>query len=736
MNRSWKRYPEHKAQIFDMPTLSTIVRLHAALLLFIGSSSLVAQQDSGAPLKPDALSDRITTLEAADGDDTSGDRARAIANYVEALRIAEQLLASGEKMAEFRRQIEEAPVKREQLAAESHGLSDDEQPPNEESETVDLTALTTVFETIKTRLDLAQAAVASHVEEEKRRVERLAGLPDLIAKATADLAALPDVSPPLATATEVDRSAYELAAGNRELLRQERETLQAELQFYEATAALFAAKGGHANQRLVGLTDSAAAWQALIDRRRLASTGEAADRARADARRLAGNSEAQIIAEESAELTAKHGALSRQMADASKRLAKLARLETRVSQQPAAALRRVTLLEAAKLRIDPATGRLLRHQRRDLPEPSQLRKQTREVLTESAQAQIDLIELEGRLAELTAEQIAEDLKSVSETRILHLSVLIDDYRVHIGALTKSATHLKVLTTETAKFAAFIDARLLWIPDSPPISLGDFQTEVDVVRQLFTANPFRAFSDDFSRYPLLWIFVAAAIAGLAIRRRPQIAKLAEQGKLARKRNCTSFISTAQALWLTILISGPVPFVFWFLYARGIDLPSGVAEGLRNVAGFLTFGILFKTIARPEGLMIDHFRADASRAALLRRHLRWIVPVLAPFVFFLTALPIEFEESPAAGRLFLIVALVGLAIAFALLLRPSVGFISSSALAKICFAIGVAAPVALAAGAMAGFHGSVREIRIQALSSLLLVLVVLLAITAGFWFPGVD
>ncbi len=442
-----------------------------------------------------------------------------------------------------------------------------------------------------------------------------------------------------------------------------------------------------------------------------------------------------MIAAENATLAVELGGkdgLSQKMAAANDSLSSLNGQHDRVSKQYAAAKRRVELLEGADLRLDATTGRLLRQQRQKLPDPQLLREQLRKAIRQSAQAQLDLDRYEDRQEALLGEpkldaETEPELAMLASARKDQLSSLIRDSRTYIDKLSEVVTKLRILYTDTVAFSLFIDERLLWIPSTHPISLADPKTEAASIRELFSRKNQILLSTEVRNATPLWLGSGIALAFLLFRRRSFLAGLVTAGEIAQKRNCTSFIPTAKAMAFTLLLAAPFPAIAWFFYWRSGDMPPGIREGLRHVAGFLTLSILFKVIAHPRGLMVDHFRLSPERAGLIRAHLRWVIPLMGPYIFFAISLPLDATDA-SAGRLFFIGVLLVLSIFCCLLFRPSKRLIlwrgkAPNPLSRACFALGIAAPAILILGAAAGYFASVQELRMQCMMSIGLILTAL-------------
>jgi hypothetical protein len=413
--------------------------LALALVLATGfGSPPLRAQNEPVLLSQKALEARIQELASTSGEEPTEERGRELANYREALRLTKELESAQAREAEYLRRTEAASSLPDPPAPEVPPLLPNELPPAE-SEAGPLAELETRLESVKESLGTARAVAQENLEEEGRRNERSTILPDLILKATTEIAAIPAPPVPLASAPEIEQSEYHRQFVQRELLKQERNTLRAEQKFYEVSAAALTAEGLGIAQRLAALSQSADEWQKLIDQRRLESLDEVARRARADAERLTEVPGARAVALETADLIDLHKDLSLRMAEANQRLVELEKTNQRVVNRHANALRRVKLLEDADLPIDASTGQLLRTQRLDLPASGDLRKQLRDVLGESARTQFTRIELSSRMSALMSgihapEPADKELDRLRETRQRALSAAITEHRNYLDTL--------------------------------------------------------------------------------------------------------------------------------------------------------------------------------------------------------------------------------------------------------------------------------------------------------------
>jgi potassium efflux system protein len=713
--------------------------LHLAILFILTLLNSVDSLHAQGSLTPEDIEKRISTLEKGGSAVLNEDQlATTIATYQEALTSANERKVWLSKAAAYQRKIDDTARQKQKVEAVANSLTTDLSPPD----TVDdltLEELSQTFESIKSQLAQERADSQTRVTEEQTRNLRSEQIPGLIEKRKASLAELISAAE-AADDSEASRAESTRVATRSDLLQQQIKTYEIELQQIASTAEISREQSNLSEQKLAVLSKAAEAWQKIVDKRRLKTTGDTADRVRKGVDQFDENPEAKILALQNAELAESHGGengLSRKMAIASKNLIKREALNQNTINQHASAKKRVQLLEAANLQIDPTTGQLLRQQRQKLPTQRDLRNQLRDALRDSAQAQIDLINAEEQLTQVSADlastkKAPPEITQLRQERVVLLKNLIDDYREHIATLTASTSALRSLTSETAAFTLFVNERLLWTPSTDPITLTETQFEAQAIYDLFAKDPFKELRADFAESRALWIIVILFTSILLIRRKQWLAHLSTVGSEAQKRNCTSYSPTIKALAYTLLLSLPLPLLIAFIYSRSVDLPAGVSLGIRNCSGFLLFTLTLWHIAHKKGLMVDHFRMSEKRVSLIRKNFRWFVPIMLPLIFFTTALPVEAAKlttklyAPFAGRLFFIGSLITLLTLFLRLLPPAKGLIHwrgkpDHKFAKISYLLSIAAPILLIIGAATGYYASVSELRMQALITMWIILI---------------
>ncbi len=704
----------------------------ACLVLFALAGAAAGQDDKTAldkdALDKPAIESRIKTLTAAP--DAGDESLKAIALYQETLTFRDEARAAMESAEKLRKDAADAPTELEKLTTRNSKPL--ETRPASLPDDATLEDVSRNLDAAKAALADARTAAQAHTKETKTRLSRQAELPDLIAKNDSDLAILAAPEVALASDTGLKGATYQRYLAQRDLLRNQGRMLEAELEYLEATPALFSAQGAMLTRRVSALSDDTDTLQKLVDSLRLSAASDEVARAKEDVATFADKPAEERIARETLDLAVRHGGpdgLSQKLATTAAEVSRLDATLDRVAKQFSSAQRRIKLLEDVSLSIDAPTGRLLRAQRQALPTQSWLRENAREGAQLSAQTQLELIALEERYSALLTEQMpsaskSPDLNRLWKIRLSSLRTLINDHRDYGKLLSSASSRIRLLIKESSEFARFVDERLLWIPSTQPIDIHEPAVEIKAIRELVTARPFTTILNDAMANFWLWGFLLMPWLYLVFRRRSFRTRLKNLGQEASKRNCTSFAPTASALFFSVLLALPIPWLMWLAVSRSSGCPPGVIDGLRTVAAFLTTTIFLRVLAHPEGVLADHFRMEELRCRLLSKSLGWFIPALSLPLFLTIALPVESPDS-SAGRLSFIVTVTLTGIFFVQLLKPSKGMIHwlgqpAEHFAKACWILAIAVASILIIGASVGYYTSAQELRTQTLASVALIL----------------
>jgi len=697
--------------------------------LLIGFINPVWSQKTGSDplLKPNELEARIKNLP----DNPDGEEGGALAGFRDAIKFSALAEDAISKTEDFKKLTNAAPALLEKLSIQTPQTG-----PMEIAADASLQKVENLYAVASAILAEAKAELKEKRKEAKAMVVRQSALPGLIADAKADLTALPKSEPPAATSSEAERASYQRGLAQRKLLKEEIAMFAAEMQYLEAAPALISAETGSLTRRITTLTENTEMLRQRLEAMKLELAGNEIATTRDRAESFPAGSVEKEIAEEVINLAIRHGGeggMSGLIAASAAELSEIQNDRDYVEKQFGSAQERVQLLEEVGMRIDPATGRLLRTQRQKLPSGGALRNRLRATLEESAQIQIERLILEDRYAELLAKGLpdkvtAPELTELWTARNKALRTLIQDHRDYLKNLKLITAEIRSLIEASSEFALFVDKRLLWIPSLGAIGGTELAVEKGAYIEFFRRKSFAPLYRDLLNHPIIWALAGLISAGLIFSRRIFRARLKNHGVAAAKRNCSSFTPTVLALFHTIILAAPIPLIAWFIYSRSFDCSQAVTIGLRSIASFFTFAIIFRVLTQPQGLLVKHLRMEQERVAVLRKGLDWFIPVMPVFLFFASALPNESGES-AGGRLTFIAVVLILMVLYEQVLRPSKKLVHwqgkpANNFAKACYLLALITPSALIIGAAIGYYASVQELRIQALMSVAQVLLTLL------------
>ena len=216
------------------------------------------------------------------------------------------------------------------------------------------------------------------------------------------------------------------------------------------------------------------------------------------------------------------------------------------------------------------------------------------------------------------------------------------------------------------------------------------------------------------------------------------KLVEQGSLAAKGSCRSFLPTAQSLLWTFLLAVPWPalltWIGWKLAAA--DPPLGFPHALGRA--LLVLSLIYaalewlRQICRPHGLGETHFCWEPDSLHMVRRGIRWTMLLGLPLALMVLITEMQSDEAfkNSLGRLAFVLS-------FCLLLRPAwqttrhTGGVFSAAyeaepnawwsrLHRVWLLLGVGGPLCLIGLAVAGYYYTAVQFAGRMLTTVWLVI----------------
>lgn len=611
-----------------------------------------------------------------------------------------------------------------------------------------LSELEAGIDQIDSQLAEARKQITALSERDALRAKRLPLIPEELASARAQLAAIPAPSPLTADATAEKQNAHQAIVQQRRELAEKITQLETEAEGFAQDDETLIARKREAADKITRLEQQRTNWQATANEQRMADSDEASVAAEERVDALKSNPLLSKLAKEVAELTGLRSAPdspSAKYTSAQNYRASMSAQRARLEEESGSARRRIELLDGAGLSIDRETGRLLRAQRVQLPEPADLRTDLAEKLQTTAKAKLAKFDLEERAARMPADinqhaaalieeadkpkPTLQQVRELLEERQTAITALLGDYQTYVDDLDAGNIDAKGAIEASRKFSLMLDQRLLWTPSAEPVSLTSFGEEAEATAFVLTSSAtqrwFRHLAKDIRTAPVTWILTILVIAVLILGRRYFIARIRESGDEAMKRNCSTVVPTITSLIFSTLLVAPLPLAFAFLAIRS-DLSPAYAVAFRNVAIFLGLGMISRAFARPKGLLDAHVGYEKDRTQLIRRNLTWFVPIMAVVMFFSTLLA-KSHISESAGRLLFILSMILQVILLHRIFHPKRHLIirkgRPSRIAHLIYVIAILVPFGLAVAAALGFFASALSLREQAVNSAWLLLTVL-------------
>lgn len=412
--------------------------------------------------------------------------------------------------------------------------------------------------------------------------------------------------------------------------------------------------------------------------------------------------------------------------------------------------------------LTQALSLTLREQRLALPSLSQYRRESMKRHQELAEASETQMDVEKQLRALThvdaetgrifrtlgplSPRDGASAKGKIETLLLDRRGLLEKldsiYRRYVKDLQTLEFTEQQLVLRAGEYADFLDAHLLWIRSSRLIRGSDIANLPKAV--LWAINPLHWFrvlqelGEGLLRNPTSWVFGLLLIALLFAGRhrvKGELDKIALEARGVEK--ATAWL-TLKALGMTVYLALALPFLTGFIgyqlssAPEADDFSPAVGGGLLLAARTLAVTAFLYHLCRRDGLLEAHFAWPEEARRSLRHNVLWVTQLLVPlsFIVGMTAT----EGNPlyynSLGRFASIAALLGVAVFFVRVLRPS-GAIGSFLrkrhlqdwvfrLRHLWSLVLVGTPIALAGLAAAGYHYTASVLQVRYHATLLLIL----------------
>ncbi|MCC5786630.1 MAG: mechanosensitive ion channel [Phycisphaerales bacterium] len=642
-----------------MPNARRVLPILASLLLVFWSSPLLGQGNAAGP-GPQTVEESARPAESTRPQEVSAEAIDALARRVAespnisaadreridtALRTAQESLSAQAQRAsageQFRTQANEAPQRiaeiRERLLRQREEV--------DRARFAEMSLAEMEAELARARSELArhQQEITRLEGEPERRTARRAALRELQPQRESELATVEQAlaAPPDdavdAIVTRAQR--YQLLARQREL-RTRIATNNEELRYLDATDTAIGPQLELEVRRRDRAQQEVAFLQQRVDEIRRDTARVRTERAR-ELARLTAAQPAQVpeFAERNIELAQALAEMTQRVGD----------LETSVDRQRAELSRVLADFERTRERVraiglDAALGAVLKRARANLPDQRRLTQQIENRRREYSEIELmrfDVLEerpliteyrekLNQALPEADRERYSVAVSELVELRrdlVNDLIGLATRYGSRWSDYDKTVGDLRIVS---GGFASFIDERVLWIRSHSV--LGDWSPArlARLVEYAGSPGAWRRWVEAVVRSPLTTLG-AALIAMLAILVNPPLRKWARSfDELARKREGMKVSITLKAMLAELLVVTPMAAI---LFAAGVSLrqapdgmPVAVGLALGDAAWIVLSLRFFQRLLRPGGVAINHFRWNNTSTGIVRRHLRWYIPLI--------------------------------------------------------------------------------------------------------------
>ncbi len=403
--------------------------------------------------------------------------------------------------------------------------------------------------------------------------------------------------------------------------------------------------------------------------------------------------------------------------------------------------------------LSPVLGKILREQRRNLMSKDQFVLESENIQEEMALTSLEQFKIEDRLKHLSdGDNFLNELMTLrvetnlsSDRRMMiqaELRILLNNQKELLNKLSAAySNHIHVLgdldfakqqlLTQSEKFAAFLDERLLWVPSSAPVNAAFLSGLYDSAGWLLSPRNWLTLLKDAGRIAwekkfisfigLLSLILVPKLRGWAKSQLREIAKKAE------KKYSENFSDTLKALLYQLILVSPLPFFVyllgWYLNANSaaVNFNKAVGAGLESCALPL-FGMqLIYRLFAADGFACHYFQWQKPTAYLLQRQIAWLRFVIVPcfFIIYCTGASSVSAHGDHLGRLALVIVMSSLCVFFIRVLNPATGlfqgYIKSNPddgftrLRFLWYPAVVLIPIAITGFAVAGYYLSALELQ---------------------------
>ncbi|OYV82254.1 MAG: hypothetical protein B7Z73_17225, partial [Planctomycetia bacterium 21-64-5] len=343
------------------------------------------------------------------------------------------------------------------------------------------------------------------------------------------------------------------------------------------------------------------------------------------------------------------------------------------------------------------------------------------------------------------EALRAEVRRLLHTRRELIDSLISAYERYLREIASVTTADKELFDAIARQSDYIDERILWVRSTSRLGAGDLAAAGEALRWLARPQDWLAVGGQLVRSAkanalpcCLTALLFLALLATQPKMRQRVRQLGEQ---AARGNADDMSLTLRALIFTLLMAAPWPLLLamfgWLLeHAPGSsELDRALAHGLIFSAVALASMEFLRQVCRGRGLGTAHFGWPEHSTRLLRKQIRWFMPLVLPITLLgATMHALENDRWLALNRLLFVVAMTALSVFLHRVLRPVGGVLHEfrayrqggwvDRLHYLAHPLLTAGPLALVALAALGYYYTARQLawRFQATGWLLVAFLI--------------
>ncbi len=511
---------------------------------------------------------------------------------------------------------------------------------------------------------LLEAVKAEHAGSEARVDELTQQLSDETARPETTRAALADVTRQLEKLTQAlagqnvpaepqAAADFWLDKARLQALTQQRAMLEQKILSHPARQKLAKARLDEAKAKLTLIASAMQKLEDLLNKRRKQEAQQVSEDENSTEQSIAAKyPQLKPIAAENADLSAELEKITQALAAATRKDSALRQRVKRLEEEYLSTRRKV---EIAGLK--EALGQVLLERRLNLPDTRRFLQQEKQVskqITETGLQQIrheerlralgnETVVMDGYLSGMPpqeAEKLVKPTRKLLARRATLLGKLIETDEAYLRELGELNLALQKVLEKVQIYDAFLAEHLLWVRNTPVLSLSDLDSVRMELKQLFNVGIWTRvggelvaqLKDPYMALGLLLILLFI----LWGRRLLKMALVAKSAMVAKPAG-GSFMNTLKALFLSLLL--PVPYLLlilliaWLLKHTGEGTveayANALSQALIRVAGPLYSLLLIHSMTIPRGLLAAHFGWRKQNIQRLRRVMVFLICIFVPF-----------------------------------------------------------------------------------------------------------